>query len=790
LTRPAAPRSEAADSGAATRPVRPPPPPLARGSTAAGGDGSAGHAATEPPTARQPRSSVADTTPEMSTSAPSRRGPRTAPAARPLVPGGLERPVESLTGVGPQRARKLREAGLATVGQLLTRLLPVRFEDRRHRLAIADLPASGTVTVQGEIRELRRVFTRRRGLTLLRGRVADASGELPVVWFNRPYLLQQVVPEAVYRLHGPLRAVGGGRELLNPSLERVDPGAEATEGAVVPIYPQLGDLPPAGLRKILAAALASLTAAEVIDPLPAALLRERGLPDLFQALHLLHAPSSVVASRGWGGEETSRNAAWPEAGARARSRLVYGELFAGQLELALVREALRAAPKPHRYRVDDAVRAVARRLLPFRLTAAQRRVVKEIVDDLCAPQPMLRLLQGDVGAGKTIVAALAMLVALESGLQTVVLAPTELLAEQHHRSLERLLGERHRGALLTSARGSRSAVARATVSPPEAGGLGWVVGTHALLEEGVRFARLGLVVVDEQHRFGVAQRQRLQGKGARPDVLVMTATPIPRSLALALHGDLDLSLLDELPPGRHPVQTELLSGERRSEAWSAVRAALAEGGQAYVVVPRISEGGEEGIGGPSLDAVEQELGRALGGETLAIVHGRQDAEQRRAAMAAFASGTVRVLLATTVIEVGVDVPAATLMVIDGAERFGLAQLHQLRGRVGRGGGQARCLALLGDPTPEAEARLAAFVASNDGFALAEADLALRGPGEVLGTRQAGASWFTHARLPDDQPWLELAREDARRWRDHPSLAALRAELEPRLADRLASIQGG
>ena len=428
------------------------------------------------------------------------------------------------------------------------------------------------------------------------------------------------------------------------------------------------------------------------------------------------------------------------------------------------------------------MRAVARAVLPFRLTAAQKRALGEIVADLGGPSPMLRLLQGDVGSGKTIVAALALVVALESGLQGAFMAPTEILAEQHFASLSRLLGDRYRLALLT---GSSPDLARAR-ERLAAGEVQLAVGTHALIQEGVAFRRLGLAVIDEQHRFGVMQRQLLARKGERPDLLVMTATPIPRSLALTAYGDLDLSVVDELPPGRTPVATEVVPVKGRREVYRRLAAALAAGERAYVVVPLVEESAQ--VAAASIAEAEARVRHDLPGASVAVVHGRLPLPERAAAMRAFADGRAAVLLATTVIEVGVDVPEATWMVIESAERFGLAQLHQLRGRVGRGPGLSRCVALHGRLAAEARQRLDTFAATTDGFAIAEADLRMRGPGDLLGTRQAGLPDLRVADLAADWPWVERAREDAAELlerRDEPQVAALLERLAPAAAERAA-----
>jgi ATP-dependent DNA helicase RecG len=394
-------------------------------------------------------------------------------------------------------------------------------------------------------------------------------------------------------------------------------------------------------------------------------------------------------------------------------------------------------------------------LAPFALTAAQRRARDEILRDLERPQPMQRLLQGDVGCGKTIVAAAALEAALANGLQAAFMAPTELLAEQHHERLSAILGDRYRIELVTASSRDSGAAQRALRSSDAV----LAIGTHALIQRGVEFRRLGLAIIDEQHRFGVSQRQMLLAKGALPDLLVMTATPIPRSLALTVYGDLDLSVIDEQPPGRGVVRTSILPRSRRREVYSALRRRLENGGQAYVVLPLIEASTE--VEAAALEREGEEIRRWLDGVATAYVHGRLDRDARAEAMLAFASGRVRVLIATSVIEVGVDVAAANFLLIESAERFGLAQLHQLRGRVGRGAGESHCVALHGPLQPDAERRLELFASTLDGFRIAEADLEQRGHGDLEGWRQSGLPRLRAARLDRDLIWLERARADAR-----------------------------
>ncbi|MDX1503472.1 MAG: ATP-dependent DNA helicase RecG [Thermoanaerobaculia bacterium] len=652
-------------------------------------------------------------------------------------------PLTELKGVGPVRARRLAAAGYRSVGSLL-RHLPLRYEDRRRLSRVADVAGEGAHTLRGRVLDTRAVRVWRRGLSLVRGTLDDGSGRLPVVWFNRPYLAGQLDPESTYLLHGPVRRRGERLELVNPSCEAAEGAVHAA--AVVPVYPAIGELGPAFLRRLFDALLEGFDPRrELADPLPEELRRRYDLPPLGEAVAALHRPGERAD-----GEALNRRAT------AAHHRLVYGELLEMQLELGLRRRRVGERPKPHRYRLDAGVRRRLAGLAPFRLTGAQERVIGEILADLESPRPMRRLLQGDVGCGKTIVAATAMVAAAESGLQAALMAPTEILAEQHRRTLGALLGDRYRIGLVTAGAPGAAADRERLAS----GELDLVVGTHALVQEAVRFGRQGLAIVDEQHRFGVAQRQALTGKGEHTDLLVMTATPIPRSLALTLYGDLDVSLLDEMPPGRSPVRTEVRPVARREETYDWLEGRLAQGGRAYVVLPLIEE--SDAVEAASIERHGAELAERLSAFEPRIVHGRTPAEERARSLEEFAAGRSRVLIATTVIEVGLDVPAASLLVIENAERFGLAQLHQLRGRVGRGGGEpAHCVALHGELGEEGRRRLEVFAASRDGFEIAEADLELRGPGDLLGTRQAGLPALFLADLAAHRRWVERAHADAR-----------------------------
>jgi ATP-dependent DNA helicase RecG len=634
------------------------------------------------------------------------------------------------------------------VGDLLWHL-PRTYEDRRETTPVAAAVGGATLQLRGHLSGVRLRRAGRRAI--VEATLCDASGALPVTWFGQPWLVEKLAAAGEVVLHGRVQRSGRRLVLAHPEWRPATPaGAGPAADAICPIYPDVSGLSGARLRGWVAAALPRLDLDRLLpDPLPRSLLRRHQLPELGAAVRFLHAPppSADVAALAAGESP-------------AHHRLVYGELLAQQLELAARAAAQRRVSKPHRYRIDDAVRARAREVLPFRLTAAQKRVLRELAADLQGPHPMRRLLQGDVGSGKTVVAAMLLLIAAESGLQAAFLAPTELLAEQHFLTLSRLLGRHYRLALFAGGRAGdadRRALARGDVQ--------LVVGTQALLERAVRFRHLALVVIDEQHRFGVRQRETLAAKGARPDLLVMSATPIPRSLALAAHGDLDVSLLDELPAGRKPVETTVLPAARRRDAYARLRAELEAGGQAYVVFPAIGEAGDPPRE-PSLLGLGERIREAFRDLPTAVLHGDLPAPERESVMERFRRGDVRLLLATTVVEVGVDVPSASAMVIEGAERFGLAQLHQLRGRVGRGERPAWCVAVQGRSAAETageggDRRLAVFAATCDGFVIAEEDLRLRGPGELLGERQAGAAPFRFASLPRHHDWLLRAWKDAR-----------------------------
>jgi ATP-dependent DNA helicase RecG len=695
------------------------------------------------------------------------------PVRAAVSPVRLDTPLRFLKGVGPGRAERLAEAGLHVVEDLL-HTVPLRYEDRRRVARVGDIQAVGAWTVAGRIEDLRAIRTRRRSLVIVRGRLVDETGSLPVSWFNQPYLLTRLQAGGTWLLHGAVKGIDWGLwEMTNPTLEPVDDPSRS--GRIVPIYSRIAGVPAALVGRWLEQALPALDSADAADLLPPELLKRYALPKLPSALRHLHRPPADADVEALNRGESA-----------AHSRLVYGELLEFQLQLARRRASDTVIAKKHAYRIDDRARAAARAMLPFALTGAQKRVLKEIVEDLQRPQPMLRLLQGDVGSGKTIVAAIGLLLAAESGLQAAFMAPTELLAEQHFANLRRLLGDRCRIELVSSS-GSSAAVRRGIAD----GSVQIAVGTHALIQRGISFRRLGLAIIDEQHRFGVEQRKVLQAKGDQPDILVMTATPIPRTLTLTLYGDLDVSQIDEMPPGRGELVTEVVPAAERKEAYRRLRAALAAGAQGYVVFPLIEE--SEEIPAGSLEELGAKVRAYLADFPSAVLHGRIPAVERERIMQEFAAGRIKVLVSTTVIEVGVDVPNATWMIVESAERFGLAQLHQLRGRVGRGSDASRCLAIYGRLSEEGTKRLEVFASTRDGFAIAESDLAIRGPGDLLGTRQAGLPRFRVADLATHLAWIERARQDAReivaRF-DAPEHARLRARVDARAARLGDQLAGG
>ena len=680
------------------------------------------------------------------------------------APGPFDQ-VSVLRGIGPRLAAALAEHGITRVIDLLLHL-PHRYEDRTQRVALsASLEADTRVLVWGRVTVSAARHTRRRGLRIISGTVDDGSGTLPVVWFNQPWIDRRLQGDLPLSLYGPLRRGRRGElELVNPEVNDIeDGGAER----IVAVYPRLGPLGGRRLRRLIEQTLPALDLCP--DPIPSELRAELGLPSLADALRALHDPQPPPAE----GERAPLVALLCSHSTAFHRRLAFQELlaFACGLTEHRTRRERHAAP---RCRTAPPLEDLAQSMLPFQLTGAQLRVARQIAADLERPHPMARLVQGDVGCGKTAVAALAMRLALDSGHQAALMAPTELLAEQHARTLAGLFGKiGQRVALLTS---SQPAAEREAVLDRLADGSErLVVGTHALIQEAVSFRELGLVVVDEQHRFGVMQRQGLVDKGREPHLLVMTATPIPRSLALTLYGDLDLSVIDEQPPGRTPVSTLIRPAAAFPKIFAFLRDEVAAGGRAFLVYPSIE--GAEDSSVPALEQRAAEVAAELPGVAIGVVHGRMGRGEREAVTERFRRGEVQVLLTTTVVEVGIDVPEASVVVVEGAERFGLSQLHQLRGRVGRGSRRSWCVLVAGaDITEQAQRRLEALASSSDGFAIAEMDLELRGPGELTGFRQWGPAGFRFADLLRHGDEVALARDVARRLADDGRLAATRAAL--------------
>jgi ATP-dependent DNA helicase RecG len=686
----------------------------------------------------------------------------------------LTTPVQYVKGIGPRLAEILATKGIATVGDLLS-YLPFRYEDRLNPRGIAELRAGEMATVIGEVRNSGLFRTRKMPIFQLT--VGQGRSKLRCLWFHGAYLQDKFKPGQLIALYGKVEQDqrSGELQIVQPQFEMLgdadadgadDKAAASLEvGRIVPIYESAGQgrVTARWFRRIIRKALDDLTP-ELAETIPEAVRSRLALVSPREALWRVHWPE---AGESFEDLQSSRTP--------AHIRLIFEELFFIELGLELKRRQQKTQTGIA-FRLDDRVRQAIKKILPFHPTAAQKRVLKEIADDMQKPYPMRRLLQGDVGSGKTIIGFQAAIIAIENGCQVALMAPTEILAQQHYFSARRILENAgYRIVLLTgSLEADRKREIRRHIAQ---GSAQLVIGTHALLEEKVEFAKPGLVIVDEQHRFGVLQRLKLMKKSgegsdpsassgqalsspAEPDVLVMTATPIPRTLALTLYGDLDLSVLDELPPGRTPIVTRRITDDRSSEVWDFVRKQVAKGHQVYVVYPVIAESEETELKA-AIKMYRELSGKVFADLKVGLLHGRLDSELKDQVMRMFQKGELQILVATTVIEVGVDVPNATVMVIEHAERFGLAQLHQLRGRIGRGAAKSYCILMTGGKvTEEGERRLDAMVRTNDGFQIAELDLELRGPGEFFGTRQAGMPSFRVANLIRDRQLLELAKREA------------------------------
>jgi ATP-dependent DNA helicase RecG len=666
----------------------------------------------------------------------------------------LQTEVRMVKGVGPQRAELLAQRGIYTLEDLLN-YLPFRYEDRIHFSKIKDVQPGGTYSLRARVmsgQAVRGMYGRDAIYHLL---VQDDSGSLPCKFFHGGYLEGRLKPGQELILYGKVdvdKLRPARREMVNPQIEMVSAeGMDSTEvGRIVPIYEAVGTFGSRQIRRAIYATLQNLHA-NIPDILPAELRERLQFPSRRDALIHTHFPST---------EEPLE--ALNLFRSPAQRRLIFEEFFLYQLSLALEHKVVRKQNAiPFRVR-EDKVREALKKILPFKPTAAQKRVLAEIAADLERAVPMNRLLQGDVGSGKTIVALQAAVIAIENGCQAALMAPTEILAVQHYLSARRILVPGgYRVDLLIS--GLKPAEKQAVRERIQSGEAQLVIGTHALIEENVEFHRLGFATIDEQHRFGVLQRKRLMDKavklGHAPHVLVLTATPIPRTLSLTLYGDLDVSVIDELPPGRTPIQTRMTTQKHLPGVWESLRKEVEAGHQGYIIYPVIEESKLELKA--AMEEYEQLSHKIFPKLKVGLLHGRLASEEKEDVMQRFRRNEIQILVATTVVEVGVDVPNATMMVIEHAERFGLAQLHQLRGRIGRGAQKSYCILVApGRLTEDGQERLQTMVRTNNGFEIAEADLQLRGPGEFFGTKQSGEMGFNVANPLRDRELLELARREA------------------------------
>ena len=670
----------------------------------------------------------------------------------------LDSDIQYVKGVGSRRGALLNSRGVRTVGDLLLRI-PRAYQDRATFASLASLRAGQDAAVHAKIYRTRAIQTHTRG-RILEVVITDGTSFAYAKWFHGGSLSmargftagRQIV------LYGRVDRDNRESKLVffNPEFELLDeaeetPGSGSLDvGRIVPIYEEMGGMTSRQLRRITWAALADLTS-PLDDPIPPTLRSEHGFPDLRTCLQRIHFPAA-----GDDIGELNRRAS------PSHRRLIFEEFFLLELVFALRKKQSQLA-RGVRFETSDAIRSSVKKILPFHPTVAQKRVLKEIVEDLKAPHPMNRLLQGDVGSGKTIVAFEAVVVAVENGYQAAIMAPTEILAEQHYLNAKRVLAPLGY-SIGVLRRGIKKAEKAKLFEDLAAGNIQVVIGTHVLFEESTVFRKLGLVIIDEQHRFGVIQRLRLMAKGDQPNTLVMTATPIPRTLAMTLYGDLDLSVIDEMPPGRSPIKTIHATERDAQDIYGRLAAEMQKGRQCYVVYPLIEE--SEKMDLKSATEGFEKLSKVFEDRRVALLHGRLKSEEKEAIMRAFAAGNLDVLVATTVIEVGVDVANATIMVIEHAERFGLAQLHQLRGRVGRGSQSSLCVLMTPMKIGEtARERIDAMVATTDGFRLAEVDLRLRGPGEMAGTRQSGLPEFRIANLMEDSLMLAIAQREAKKFVD-------------------------
>ena len=644
----------------------------------------------------------------------------------------LDDSIQFVKGIGPKKAALFQKLQIHTLRDALE-TYPRDYEDRTRITRIADIQTEDKYAIRAVVGTEPRVNRIRKGMTLVKCTIFDDSGSLAVTFFNNPYAAALLHVGQEYLFYGRVQGYGRGRTLISPQAEKLSADA-SHPGRIVPVYPLTAGLTQRDLARVTEAALAAVPG-DWPDPLPEVLRAKYRLPDAADALAAIHRPQTA--------EDVSQ----------ARRRMVFEELFLLCCGLQQLRE---------RRRADPGIRFVSHGLdaffdiLPFAPTGAQRRAIREIAADCASGRPMNRLVQGDVGAGKTVVAAALCVLAAQNGWQSAFMAPTEILAAQHAETLAPLLAQL--GITVTLLTGSMSAAQkRSALAAVESSAAQVVVGTHALIQQSVAFHRLGAVIADEQHRFGVAQRAALSAKGSAPHVLVMSATPIPRTLALILYGDLDVSVLDEIPPGRRPVETYAVGENMRRRITTFIDKQIAAGGQAYVVCPLVEEGE---LNLKSAEQHAKDLQAALPHRRVAVLHGRMKNAEKEQVMRDFATARYDILVATTVIEVGVDVPNANLMVVEDADRFGLSQLHQLRGRVGRGSRQSYCVFFGADKGQTARERLKILCRTGDGFEIARADLAQRGPGDFFGRRQHGLPTLHVADPVADLALMQSAREEA------------------------------
>jgi ATP-dependent DNA helicase RecG len=687
---------------------------------------------------------------------------------------GLDSPVTVLSGIGPTQSRRLARLGIHTIREMLY-TFPRRYDDFSTLKTINQLEYGEEVTIMGQVQN---VTTRRThsGKVIVKAIIEDGSGTIETTWFNRPHLGRQLKPMRQLVLSGKVDEYMGRLTFQSPEWEPLDRQLLHT-ARLVPIYPLTQGLSARWMRKTMKRTV-DYWSHRMPDHLPEELRERVGLLDLESALRQVHFPDD------------------PDQLKRARYRLAFDEFFIIQIGVLRQRHEWQSVPGQV-IAVDDDTLGRFVLSLPFTLTSAQQRALGEIIEDLGRDRPMNRLLQGDVGSGKTVVAAAAMALTTAAGAQTALMAPTEILAEQHYRTISRILGSLDEAQSDPTATPTVVRLLTGSTPPPEKdaiyqgladGSVDVVVGTHALIQEGVTFQDLALAITDEQHRFGVAQRAALRQKGYNPHVLVMTATPIPRSLALTVYGDLDLSIIDEMPPGRRPVRTRWLLPTERERAYSFVRNQVERGRQGFIICPLVEESAKV----EARAAVEEHRrlqDRIFPNLQLGLLHGRMKSEDKEDTMARFVRGELDILVSTSVVEVGIDVPNASVMLIEGANRFGLAQLHQFRGRVGRGEYESYCLLIADSTTAASEERLKAVEDTHDGFVLAEKDLELRGPGEFFGTRQSGLPDLKVAGMADVR-LLEIARAEAQRlFEADPELSSPNLRLLVQQVDRFWEGEG-